>query len=101
MQIPITKEDMKSIFDGILSGDGDIFGRMASSHVDASNPFNVYPSEVAGMVAIVKETMNPASRTYGMGQDLADGFLEDEENKFLPEDSADIMNSEPTPTPED
>lgn len=82
MKIPITKDDLESIFEGVLSGDGDIFGRMASSHGDASNPYNVYPSEVAGMVAIVKKTMEPSSRTYGMGREFVEGFLEDDENEF-------------------
>lgn len=95
MKIPMSKEDVRSIFDGILTGEGDIFARMASSHVDAANPYNVYPYEIAGTVALIQSTMIPGSRLFGMGAEFANSFLDDEENEFLEDDEIGAENTEP------
>lgn len=85
MKIPLTKAIANSIFDGVLSGEGDIFSKMASSSVDASDPYNVYPSEIAGMVSLLKKTTDPGSKLYGRGREFADVFIDDEENEFMSE----------------
>lgn len=86
MKIPLTKAITNSIFEGVLSGEGDIFARMASSAVDASDPYKVYPSKIASMVWLLKKTIDPKSPVYGRGREFADAFLDDEENEFLPEE---------------
>lgn len=96
MKIPLTKSITESIFEGVFSGEGDIFAKMASSSVDANDPYSVYPSEIAGMVSLLKKTTDPNSRLYGRGREFADIFMNDEENEFMEEDEA-----QTTQTPED
>jgi hypothetical protein len=88
MKIPLTKAIANSIFEGVLSGEGDIFAKMASSSVNANDPYLVYPAEIAGMVDLLKKTVDPSSRLYGKGKEYANAFLEDEENEFLSEDES-------------
>lgn len=83
MKIPLTKAIAKSIFDGVLSGEGDIFARMASSSIDANDHYAVYPSEIASMVSVLKKTIDPNSRLFGQGKELVEAFFDDEENEFL------------------
>ena len=52
MEIP--EKDVRSLFEGILRGDGDAFSRMASSHEGGEN---CYPFPIKGIVNTFNEMM--------------------------------------------
>jgi len=80
MFIRIPRQDAQELFDGILAGDGDIYGRMASSHPDA-RPNYPFGLEVA--VRMLYESLKPESELYGKGREIADYFLA--KDRFLGE----------------
>jgi hypothetical protein len=48
---PRLEKSVKSLFRGLVAGDGDVYSRMASSHEGATAP---YPEPLAGIVNAIK-----------------------------------------------
>jgi hypothetical protein len=78
--LSITKAEAEALFDGILAGDGDIYGRM----VDREGAKPPYPLFVGAIAPLLYESLDPESELYGKGQAIADDFLES--NTFADED---------------
>jgi len=49
--VPRLENSVKSLFRGLVAGDGDVYSRMASSHEGATAP---YPEPLAGIVNAIK-----------------------------------------------
>ena len=72
-KINMTKDEAIDLFEGILAGDGDIFGRMAG--YEESSP--VYPPGTEKVIAMLYDSLRPGSRYYGRGERLARKFISD------------------------
>jgi hypothetical protein len=78
MVIKTTRQDAERLFDGILAGDGDIYGRMASAH---EGGIANYPDGLGFIVFLLYDSLKPDSDSYQLGRELADEFLST--NQFL------------------
>lgn len=76
-KINMTKEEAIDLFEGILAGDGDVFGRMVSH--EGSSP--VYPPGVEKIVSLLYKSLAQGSEYYGRGEEMARRFLSN--NLFL------------------
>lgn len=72
MRVFTERKEAERLLNGILAGDGDIYGRMASSHEFAKPR---YPFGLAEIVSQLYESLDPESVLYGKGRELADAFL--------------------------
>ena len=72
MRIFTSKERVVRLFNGILAGNGDIYGRMASSHPGAKPS---YPQGLEDIVSKLYASLDPQSALYSKGRRLADQFL--------------------------
>jgi hypothetical protein len=68
----IPRKEAQQLFDGILAGDGDIYGRMASSHPDARP---AYPEPLGLLIPLLYDSLNSKSPICGKGHYLAESFL--------------------------
>ena len=79
-KISITKEETSNLFDGILAGDGDIYGRM----VNAADCEPMYPPFIKEFVPLLYDSLDANSELFGEGRSLADSFLRSHSFKESP-----------------
>lgn len=71
MKLSITRKEAKELFDGILAGDGDIYGRM----VNSEHAIPTYPAGTELVVDLLYKSLNPDSEYYKKGRSIANSFL--------------------------